>query len=181
MDIQREADRHRLHRTLVLVSAALAAVAAVGAAFFGWSWWSTANDASLQFARDRDDVLRYGQQDIVNFNTLDYHNVDAGLNRWLDSSTGQLHDDIVQGRDDSKQRIQDAKTATTAKVVDAAVTQLDDRAGTATLIALVDTVVTPEGGQAVTKRNEFQAAMTRTPAGWKISALGPVPVGSSGS
>ncbi|GDY29366.1 hypothetical protein [Gandjariella thermophila] len=181
MDTQRETDRHRLRRNLVLVSATLAAAAAVCAAIFGWSWWSAAHDESLQFARDRDDVLRIGQQDIVNFNTLNYKNVDAGLNQWLDSSTGQLHDEIAQGKDDSKKRIQDAKTTTTAKVVDAAVTQLDDRAGTATLIALVDTVVTPEGGQAVTKRNEFQAAMTRTPSGWKISALGPVPVGSAGS
>jgi Mce-associated membrane protein len=181
MDTQREADRRRLRRIAVLVSATLVVVAAGFAAFFGWSWWSAAHDESLQFSRDRDTVLQQGQQDIVNFNTLDYHNVDNGLNRWLDASTGQLHDEIQQGRDDSKKRIQDAKTTTSAKVVDAAVTQLDDRAGTATLIALVDTVVSPDGGQAVTKRNEFQAAMTRTPSGWKINALGPVPVGAAGS
>jgi Mce-associated membrane protein len=181
MDTQQEADRRRLRRTAVRVSTALVVLAAGFAAFFGWSWWSNAHDESLQFSRDRDEVLRMGQQEVINFNTLDYRNVDAGLNQWLDSSTGQLHDDITRGRDDSKKRIQDAKTTTSAKVVDAAVTELDDRAGTAKVIALVDTVVTPEGGQATTKRNEFQAALTRTPAGWKISALGPVPVGAAGS
>ena len=58
-------------------------------------------------------------------------------------------------------------------------TELDARAGKAHLIAVVETTVTPEGGQAVKKVNRYQTDLARTDAGWKLSALGPVAAGGA--
>ena len=66
---------------------------------------------------------------------------------------------------------------TTSKVLDAAVSELDDRAGTAELIAVVESTVTPDGGQKVTKINRYLTKLTRTDDGWKLSQLGPLRAG----
>ncbi len=161
------------------IAAVLALVAAGYAAWAGVSWWSAESDASASFARERDEVLRVGQVGIVNFTTLDYRKVDEDLNRWLDSSTGELRTEIESGRETRGRQIADAKTVTVSRVLDASVTDLDARAGKAHLIAVVETTVTPDGGQSVKKVNRYQTDLTRTDAGWKLSALGPVAAGGA--
>ncbi len=168
-----------LQRWFLPVAVALAVAAGGYAVWAGVSWWSASSSESVEFARERDEVLRVGQVGIVNFTTLDYKKVDEDLNRWLESSTGGLRSEIESGRDSRKKQIEDAKTVTTSRVLDAAVTELDARAGTAHLIAVVETTVTPEGGQAVKKVNRYQTDLTRTDAGWKLSALGPVVAGGA--
>jgi Mce-associated membrane protein len=115
--------------------------------------------------------------DIANFNTLDYHQVNQGLDRWAQSSTGQLHDEVEKGRQANAQRIVQAKASTKATVLDAALTQFDPQAGKARMIAVVKVDVTPEGQPPAEKRNRYQADLTRTPDGWKLASLGPVAVG----
>ncbi|MFD7653857.1 nuclear transport factor 2 family protein [Actinosynnema sp. NPDC059797] len=168
-----------LRRWFLPVAAVLAVLAAGYAVWAGVSWWSTSSDESAAFSRERDEVLRVGQVGVVNFTTLDYRKVDEDLDRWLESSTGELRSEIESGRDGRKQQIADARTVTTSRVLDAAVTELDSRAGKAHLIAVVETTVTPEGGQAVKKVNRYQTDLTRTDAGWKLSALGPVAAGGA--
>lgn len=168
-----------LQRWFLPVAVALAVAAGGYAVWAGVSWWSASSSESVEFARERDEVLRVGQVGIVNFTTLDYKKVDEDLNRWLESSTGGLRSEIESGRDSRKKQIEDARTVTTSRVLDAAVTELDARAGTAHLIAVVETTVTPEGGQAVKKVNRYQTDLTRTDAGWKLSALGPVVAGGA--
>src|SRR5437763_7359 len=102
MDTQQEADPQRLRRIAVLVSAALVVVTAAFTAFFGWSWWSNAHDESLQYARDRDDVLRLGQPEGINVNTRDARNVDDALNQCLNSAAGRLHHEFAGAKDQSK-------------------------------------------------------------------------------
>lgn len=70
-------------------------------------------------------------------------------------------------------------TSTRGTVTDAAVTELDTRAGTAKLIATVQVQVTPAAGAATTDRKRFEAGLSRTAGGWKLTALTAVPVGSS--
>ncbi|AHH99748.1 hypothetical protein GCM10010174_16760 [Kutzneria viridogrisea] len=163
----------------VLITAALAVAATLVAAWFGWSWWSAAHDESAAFSRDRDQVLRVGEQAVVGMNTLDYRSVQPGLASWQSLTTGDLHDQLVRDNPSYVSKIQEAKTATTAKLVDAAVTELDQHAGRAAVLAVLDITVTPQQGQPVTKRNRFQGQLTRTDAGWKLSALGQVPVGTA--
>jgi len=157
------------------------AVAALGfAAVAAVSWWNASHDSSLDFARSRDAVAVAARQDIVVVNTLDYRNVDGGLRNWLAATTGTLHDQLSHVDPAARSQIQSAETVTTGKVLAAAVSQLDDRAGTATVLATVEITVTPAGGKAAVKRNRFSATMTRLAGDdWKLSDLQQVPVSIS--
>lgn len=175
-----DTDPPRGRRGLLTIGCALLAVAAVIFGVLAFvSWWHADHDDSLKFAHSRDTVALAARQDIVVLNTLNYQNVDAGLQSWLGASTGSLHDQISQVSATDKTSISDAKTVTSGKVIDAAVTQLDDRAGSATVIASVEVTVTPAGGKATTKRNRFSATMNRVGSDWKLSDLQQVPVNLS--
>ena len=156
----------------------LVVLAAVFAAWGGWSWWSAAHDDSRSFALERQAVTQAAQHDVATRNTLDYRKVDDGLKSWLAVSTGTLHDQLAQTAQANKNQLAQARTVTTAHVVDTAVTALDQRAGTAKLIAAVQLDVTPDGGKQTSKRTRFEADLTRTDAGWRVSALAPVQVQS---
>jgi Mce-associated membrane protein len=161
---------------------ALAGVLVLAAAVFaGWSLWSL-KDASAgvpAYSQARDAALQAGEQAVQNFSSLDYRTVGAGLDLWEQSSTGSLRAEIVAGRAQFEKQIQAAKTITTAKVLDAALTTLDTRAGRATLIVAVQITVTPVHGSPAVKQNRLAAQLTRTASGWKLSALGQVPVGAA--
>jgi Mce-associated membrane protein len=141
------------------------------------SWLGASGNESVQFASTRDDVLRVGKQELVNFYTLDYKNPDASFDRLVQSSTGDLATAIKQGEATWKKQLTDQKTSSTAKVLDAAVTELDDRAGTATVVAIVEVDVTPDNGKAA-NRLPMQIQLTRTDQGWKLSQAGSIVLGS---
>jgi Mce-associated membrane protein len=164
-----------------LVAAALApAVVAAGlAAWGGWSWYGASNDDSLAFAQKRDEVLAAGRQAVQNMNTLDHRDLKGGLDTWEDSATGDLHRQLVDGRRQFEKHIHESRTVTSAKVLSAAVTELDDRAGRASvMVALRITVAAPKGEPA-RKESRMLGELTRTPEGWKLSALGQAPVGNT--
>lgn len=164
---------------LVLAALVLVVAAAVAAAWGGWAWYSAAHDDDAAFARARDTVLAAGEQAVQNMNTLDHGDVDHGLDVWESSTTGQLHSQLVQGRADFVKEVQQAQTVSTAKVLSGAVTELDTRAGKAgVMVALRITVQAPKGGPSV-KESRMLGELTRTPAGWKLSALGQAPLGDS--
>ncbi|WNV90911.1 hypothetical protein [Umezawaea sp. Da 62-37] len=168
-----------IRRWALPVAVVLVVLAAGYAVWAGVSWLNGSNNDATAYSQEREEVLRVGQVGIANFTTLDYRKVDEDLDRWLQSSTGDLREEVETGKDTRKKQIQDAKTVTTSRVLDAAVTELDDRAGQAHLIAVVETTVTPDGGQAVKKVNRYQTDLSRTDAGWKLSALGPVAAGGA--
>lgn len=151
---------------------ALLAAAAVFAGVAGWSWASAPRASGL--AQRRDQALRAGEQAVLNFNTLDYHTVDAGLRLWEQSSTGPLRAQIVAGQASFGRQIRQSKTVTTARVLDAALTGLSSR--TATIIVAVQITVTPASGAPSTKQSRLDGRLTMTPSGWKLSALSQVPV-----
>jgi Mce-associated membrane protein len=174
--------RRRLPRISDPVSVAatvLVVLAGACAAYFGWSWYRAAHDDALAYSRARDAVLRAAEQGAQNMNTLDYRKVDQGLTSWEDSSTGDLHQELVQGRAQFTSQVQLAKTVTTAKILDGAVTELNDRTGKAGVIVAVQITVTPPAGAPTTKQSRMRAQLTRTPSGWKLSALGQAPVGTT--
>jgi Mce-associated membrane protein len=126
-------------------------------------------------------VLQQGEQAVQNFNTLDYRNVGKGIGLWLSSSTGALHTEVVQGRAQFAQQVRKSKTATTARVLDAALTKLNIRAGTASLIVALQITVVPSTGNPVVKLNRLSATLARTSHGWLLTAIGQVPVGGAGT
>lgn len=162
-----------------MVAGATAALAAVPALWSGWSWYAAAHDDSAAYARARDQVLAAGEQAAQNMNTLDHRDLGPGLDLWESSTTGDLHDQLVQGRAKFEGQVRQARTVTSAKALSGAVTELDDRAGRATvMIALRITVQVPDGAPA-TKDSRMLGELTRTPGGWKLSALGQAPMGDS--
>jgi Mce-associated membrane protein len=164
---------------LLLVATVLVVAAAACAAYFGWSWYGAAHDESLAYSRDRDTVLRAAEQGVQNLNTLDYRKVDQGLASWEDSSTGDLRRQLAEGRAQFAAQVRLARTVTTARILDGAVTELDDHAGKAGAIVAVQITVTPPNGAPTTKQSRMRAQLTRTPSGWKLSALGQAPVGTT--
>jgi Mce-associated membrane protein len=157
-----------------VVSIGLVVLAAAFAGWAGWRWVDSSSEAGV-YTETRAQVLEVGEQGIANLTTMDYKHVDEGLDRWLASSTGTLRDSLAQGRDDSRKQLAAGKSATVGKVTDAAVTELDT--DTAQVIAAVEITVTPEGGLSQVRRNRFEAGLSRTDTGWKLSSLRAVAVG----
>ncbi len=158
-------------RRILTIAVGLAALAAVVS---GVLWVLTLTSSSLAVARDRDAVLVDARQAAINLNTLDYRNVNAGLDRWQQSVTGAVLAEFQQNRDQYTKLVQDSKRSTVATVPDAAVTELDEHAGVAGVLVAVDVTVTPEGQPSSITRQRLHLEMTRTPQGWKISELSPV-------
>ena len=164
---------------LLVTSSALLAVAVVFAAWAGWSWLSAPRAATDAVVRDQ--ALREGEQAVLNFNTLGYRTVTQGVKLWEQSSTGTLHSEIAAGQSSFEQQIEQAKSTTTARILDGALTALNTRAGTASIIVALQITVTPAHGAAVTKQSREEGVLTRTPSGWKLSSLAQVPVGAASS
>lgn len=182
---------------LLLPAIALVVVVAAVAVYFLATWLSARGDADgandalasanaelsnaknnddLVYAKTRDEATVAGEQAIRTMNTLDYHKADEGIDRWLAVSTGTLHDDIVARRANSKKAIDDAKTVTEAEVLSSALTELDVRAGKATMIAAVKVTVMPDGKQPEAKYLRAQGTLQRTDTGWKLSGFGNVDI-----
>lgn len=168
---------------LLSVAVALVVIAAGCAGWFGWSWHDKAHSATLTAAQERDQALQQGEQAVINFNTLDYRHVANGLALWRKSSTGTLQQQLSSPSTvkQFEQTVQKAKTVTRAIILDGALTSLNLQAHTANIIVALQITVTPAKGSASTKRERLEGALVKTSAGWVLSALGQVAVGSTGS
>ncbi|MCT2587250.1 hypothetical protein [Actinophytocola gossypii] len=166
---------------IVLTAAVALLVASVAVAgWFGVAWVQAANDDGLEYSRARDEVDRVAQAAIVTMNTMDHREVDEHLANWADATTGTLHDEVTKLTEENKQQIRDAKAVSKAEIRSAAVRELDERAGKATVIAAVATTVSNGDGEPTQKYLRIEASLTRTDAGWKLDAIGPVPYAPPG-
>ncbi|MFB4317886.1 hypothetical protein [Actinomadura sp. 21ATH] len=151
---------------------------ALSIAFLGWScwtFWDMRQGEPQDMARDRDQAVTAAKNQLAALNTMDAKRVDQGLQSWLDSSTGPLHDELKRTRPESRQKIQKAATTANGKVVDAALTALDRRSGSARIIATVRIEVTRPGAAPTVERKRYDAALARTAAGWKLKSLTALP------
>jgi Mce-associated membrane protein len=173
-------------RPLLVVSIGLLAIAAVCAGFFGWRWQdsrpaaapASAGPGGARSAQLVAEVLKQGEQDVQDFNTLSYQNLAQGLRNWQDSSTGTLRNETTSGWSSFAKEVSKLKTVSTATVLDAALTSLDTQKKTAGIIVALQVTVTPAKGSAATKRTRLEGTLTETASGWKLSSLGEVPVGT---
>ncbi|GAB3280580.1 hypothetical protein GCM10027589_07610 [Actinocorallia lasiicapitis] len=156
-------------------SAALALAALACAIWTGQGWYAAAHDTDLRYSEVRDEVLAAASQQIQNLGTLDHRTAEADLNRWQDASTGALYQQIVQGRTSALAALAEAKTVTTAKVLELGLTELDDHAGKARLLVAESLSITPPSGAPQLKFRRLIAELTRTATGWKVSGLGEPP------
>lgn len=165
---------NRFVLTPVRALAALVALAAVATLFFGVRWAMALGDDDLDLAAARDTVLVDAQQAAINLNSLDHRAVDAGLDLWEQTSTGGLLEEFRANRAEYTKVVGDSKRVTEATVKDAAVAELDIRAGTARVLVGLDVEVRPEGEAPTITRQRLQLEMTRTDDGWKASKVAPV-------
>jgi Mce-associated membrane protein len=160
---------------LVIAGVVLVVVATACAVVFGVLWYTASHDDSLNYSKLRDDALRAAEQGSINLTTLDYRNVQQGLNRWKDSTTGALYGQLTSGSlvTTFSKQAQQAKSITTGKVLDGVITSLDEHAGQAQALVYVDVTVTTAGGQPTEKRLPLQWQLTLTNSGWKLACYGP--------
>lgn len=160
-----------------LVTAVIALVAGLAVAVAGVVLFLNRGSGDSA-AQQRDNVLLSAEQDIKVLNTMDYRNVPAGLQRWADASTGELHSQLTSGQATAKTYLQKAQDVTTAQVKDAAIITFDPKDGTAEVIASVYVTVTPKSGKAQINRERLLGELTLVGSQWKLSSLGQVAVGS---
>ncbi|MGH3685091.1 MAG: hypothetical protein ACRDRU_07455 [Pseudonocardiaceae bacterium] len=175
-------------RTAILAVGMLAVAAVVAVGWFGLSWYRAAHDESLVLGMVRDAVLRDAQEATINLHTLDYRRVQDGLALWEQSATGSVLDDVRANRDTYARAMTDARMTTTASVLDSAVAELDERAGTARVLVGVDVTSQRGQGEASCLRRRVQLEMRRDgrrhdgtawkgDTAWKVDRL--VPVGAA--
>ncbi|GAA0628067.1 hypothetical protein [Streptomyces crystallinus] len=163
-------------RRLVLVLGLVLALALCGVS--GWSYVRARGDDGLAYARSRDAALADGRRHVARLNSLDAGHVDADLAAWLDATTGPLGDELRATRAKSARVLKEQGTTTRAEVTDAAVTELDERSGTARLIATVRVEARPRTGAPATDRKRFEAGLTRIGGRWKLTSLTAVAAGT---
>ncbi|MEU3608908.1 nuclear transport factor 2 family protein [Streptomyces sp. NPDC035033] len=166
-------------RPVLAVALVLTLVAGGFAAWAGRDWYAAAHDDSAAYAAERDRALAAGEQAVQNLNTLDHRRVDQGLDLWESSTTGDLHRQLVDGREEFAGQVEAAKTVTKARVLSGAVTELDDRAGRARLLVALRVTVTTPDAKSTEKDSRMLAELTRTDGRWKLSGLGQAPVGGT--
>ncbi|MBM7516279.1 hypothetical protein [Nocardioides nitrophenolicus] len=156
---------------LVLAGVALAA---------GLVTWQRAGDhdaAAVRRAALRDAVLITARSHIETMNTLDHDDVDGGLEKWQDVTTGTLKDQIAATDAETRQLMAEQQMVSTGRVVDAAV--LDLTASTATVVASVEVTVRDDADAAAApsvKRNRFAADLVKVGDRWLLEGLDQVAV-----
>ncbi|MEU2080586.1 hypothetical protein ABZ569_01620 [Streptomyces albus] len=160
-----------------LWTAGLLAAALLFCACAGWLHWRAHTDADLAHSRARDQALAAGRTHLATLNTIDAGHITAGLRDWRAATTGPLRDQLRRSAAKDAAALRERGTDTRARVTAAALTGLDTRAGTATLIATVRISTSTRAGSPATDRKRMRAGLERTPDGWKLTSLAPVPVG----
>ncbi|MFJ4711964.1 hypothetical protein [Streptomyces sp. NPDC088785] len=134
-----------------------------------WSYAQARGDDDLAYGRARDAVLSDGRAAVARLTTLDASTsarAEAGVREWKAVTTGPLRAELAR-------ESPAAGVSSRGVVTDAAVTSLDDRAGTAKLIATVRVT----SGSAGAERKRLEAVLSRSADGaWKVKSLGAVPV-----
>lgn len=164
----------KLPKILLTAAVALVVAAAAVAGWFGVAWFNAANDDSLSYSQVRDEVNRVGVAAVVTMNTLDYRKVDQGLKDWESATTGALHDEVIKGKKTSRDAIVAAQSVTKATPLSSAVSELDDRAGQASILVALKVHVTVKGEEPTDKYMRLAAKLQRTDDGWKLYEIGRV-------
>jgi Mce-associated membrane protein len=148
-------------RTLLVAWAGLATLVA------GLLWWQAASDPDVQLAGTRDVVLDAGSRALVELSTIAAADADAGLDRWERAATGPLLDQLREQREQTLAAVRAAGTTRSARLLRAAVTEVDVARGTARVIAALE--VTENA--AAPSRTRLDGQLVDTPDGWKVAAV----------
>lgn len=152
----------------------LAGVAAVSALFMivgAFQWWQAGHDESLALAQTRDEVMVLAHNHIETLNSLDYRDVKGGIATWRAVTTGDLRNQLTDVKASDITNLAEQKKVTTGKVVDEALTDLNIKNGTATVIASLEVTVKGTTGEPVIKRNRYTAELLQVKGTWLLDKL----------
>lgn len=176
MSAEQSTSRQRLGTSLTV----LCAVGVLACAGTGVAWAYTAQDGAVHRAQVRDKALHDGRVAVVNFNSLDHNNVQRGLDQWEKTSAGPLHEEVRKGRKAYAKQIEKRKSTTEAKVLDAGLAELDEQAGKARMISVVQVSARVEDKKPSVQRHRYETQLKRTDGTWKLTGISQVPVGDDG-
>ena len=111
-------------------------VAALAVLVTGVLAWQGAGSDDADRAETRDRALIEGRRLVETMQTMDPRDLESHLDRWREATTGVLRDQLDNVSDDDRQVLLDQDKHSTARVVDAALTSLDDDG--AVMIAAVE-------------------------------------------
>jgi Mce-associated membrane protein len=135
---------------------------------------STASDAATSgptLAADRDESMRFAEEAVVILNTLDYRTAQQGLDRWESVATAPLLDQLRTRRAEAASTAEQTKTASTAKVLAAALSRFSPDASGADVLAAVEVTTVDEKGAPTVKTLREKFTLLNTGQGWKVSAV----------
>ncbi|MGD9987482.1 hypothetical protein [Pseudonocardia sp.] len=139
----------------------------------GVLWIVAATSATTRVAEDRDAALVAARQAAATVTSVDKNDPNATLARWESVATDAQLDEFRTSHDQYAQMIGQFPASAHGTVTDAAVGELDERAGTARVIVGMD-VALDDGGKTPPTRQRLQMQMKRTDDGWKVVKIAPV-------
>lgn len=161
-------------RVAIIVVAMLTLLTLVTAGAYGLAWYRAAHDRAYTVGMMRDEVRQDAQQAALTLNTLDYRRVQDALTLWQQVAAGPMLTDLQAKRATYARAITEAETSTTARVLDAAVVALDERAGTAQALIALDVTAESSRGEPTCTHRRVRLDMVRAGDTWKVTNLTPV-------
>lgn len=122
-------------------------------------------------AETRDQVVVAASEAVEVLNTLDHRDVEGGVDAWENVTTGALHEELVAIGAEEAAALADAGAVSSARVVEAAVLDLDVDAGTAHVIAFTEVTVTPRSGPDAVNRHRYVVDLRRVDGRWLVEAM----------
>ena len=164
---------------LAQAGAVLVAIGLLVWAVVSYASASSGSDDTRDAIRARDALQVEATHAIEVLNTLDRRHVDEGLQAWASVSAGDLRQQLTDLSAKKRRALGKVAQISSAKVAAIAVTRIDDKGGTAAVIAFVEKSVGDTPAQvraAKPSRIQFSADLVRQGGTWLVSDLTPVAV-----
>jgi Mce-associated membrane protein len=132
-------------------------------------------DPGAAVAAARDESLKAAEADVILLNSLDYHNTADGLNKWESVASAPLLDQLRSKRGDVAAAAEKNKTTSTARLLNAAVSQISqDNSSTEVLASVEVTVNDAKAATPTVKQLRQKLTMIHIADGWKASTFATV-------
>jgi len=165
-----EAAERRLWRRR-MAAALVVAVAAV--AVLAWQAARPAAEATgeARAAETRDQVVIAASEAVEVLNVLDHRDVEGGVAAWETVTAGALHEEVVAMGAEQIDALAEAGAVSSARVVEAAVLDLDAEAGSAQVVAFTEVTVRPRSGPDSVRRHRYLVDLVRVDGRWLAEAM----------
>jgi Mce-associated membrane protein len=132
---------------------------------------AAAASGSAAFTTSEQKAIAAAKVELVNLLSYSRKSFDADFARALEGTTGQLHQDLAAGKDDTKQKLEDGKFDLKAEVTNAAVAGSDDHGGIQILLVAKGYRVDDKGATSVAVPNRIQLTMVEKDGKWLAGDL----------